>query len=183
MKKLNKKMQSQRRKIVMLLNNAPCHPHLQLSNIKLVFLPPNTTSITQPMDQGIIQAAKLKFRKRQLRGIIHQMERKPGLTAPELMKKTDVLQAIYWIDRSWKDTSAETIQKCFRKCGVSPQNVEAEAEQEPKRPGDGLKVVCQKELEMSLDELVEMKLPTTVVSTRNTEFRVPDWLPALCIIY
>ncbi|XP_041471253.1 tigger transposable element-derived protein 4-like [Lytechinus variegatus] len=157
MKKLNKKMQRQRRKIIMLLDNAPCHPYLQLSNIKLVFLPPNTTSITQPMDQGIIQAVKLKFRKRQLRGIINRMEREPGLTAPELMKKTDVLQAIQWIDKSWRDTTDETIQKCFRNCGIGTQNLEAEKEVESSEvSGDGLDAVCQREFQVSLEELAEI---------------------------
>ncbi|XP_054631460.1 tigger transposable element-derived protein 4-like [Dunckerocampus dactyliophorus] len=155
MTNLNKKMQRQSRKILMLLDDAPCHPHLQLSNIKLIFLPPNTTSITQPMDQGIIQAAKLKFRKRQLRSIIHQMEQEPSLTAPELMRNTDILKAIYWVDRAWKDTSPETIQKCFTKCGVGPQDFEAGAEQvKAEEPGDELDAVCQKELKMSLEELV-----------------------------
>ncbi|XP_071508679.1 tigger transposable element-derived protein 4-like [Diadema antillarum] len=153
MTKLNEKMKRQRRKILMLLDNAPSHPHLQLSHIKLVFLPPNTTSVTQPMDQGIIQAAKLKFRKRQLRGIIQQMEQEPGLTAPDIMRRTNLLQAIYWVDQSWKDTNAETIQKCFRKCGVGPQDV-GEVELEPEEPSDGLEDVCQKELEMSLEDLV-----------------------------
>lgn len=99
-KSLNDKMSRQRCNtcILMLLDNGPCHPHLQLSNIKFVFLPPNTTSINQPMDQGIIQATKLKFRKRQLRGILQQMECQPELTAPDCIRKTDVLQAIYWVD-------------------------------------------------------------------------------------
>ncbi|XP_054630194.1 tigger transposable element-derived protein 4-like isoform X2 [Dunckerocampus dactyliophorus] len=155
MRNLNKKMQRQSRKIVMLLDDAPCHPHLQLSNIKLVFVPLNTTSITQPMDQGIIQAAKLKFRKRQLRSIVHQMEQEPSLTAPELMRNTDILKAIYWVDRAWKDTSPETIQKCFTKCGVGPRDFEAGAEQvKSEEPGDELDAMCQKELKMSLEELV-----------------------------
>ena len=80
----------------MLLDNATCHPHLNLKNIKLIFLPPNTTSVTQPMDQGIIQALKLKFRKKQLRSILQKMEADKEMTGPELMKKKpDVLQTIY----------------------------------------------------------------------------------------
>ncbi|XP_054629702.1 tigger transposable element-derived protein 4-like [Dunckerocampus dactyliophorus] len=108
-----------------------------------------------PMDQGIIQAAKLKFRKRQLRSIIHQMEQEPSLTPPELMRNTDIVKAINWVDRAWKDTSPETIQKCFTKCGVGPQDFEAGEEQvKAEEPGDELDAVCQKELKMSLEELV-----------------------------
>jgi len=43
--------------ILILLDNAPGHPICvgDLSeNIKFVFMPPNTTSIIQPIDQGLI---------------------------------------------------------------------------------------------------------------------------------
>jgi hypothetical protein len=40
----------------MIVDNCPAHPHVKgLKSMKLVFLPPNTTSVTQPMDQGVIR--------------------------------------------------------------------------------------------------------------------------------
>ena len=50
-------------KAVLLLDNAPAHRNSEklVSNdgkIKCVFLPPNTTSILQPMNQGVIVACK-----------------------------------------------------------------------------------------------------------------------------
>ena len=39
------------------IDNCPAHPHIEnLKAIKLFFLPPNTTYITQPMDQGVIRS-------------------------------------------------------------------------------------------------------------------------------
>jgi hypothetical protein len=61
LKKLNRQMRLQKRNILLFVDNAPSHPEVQLSNVAVKFLPPNTTSYTQPMDQGIIQATKLKF--------------------------------------------------------------------------------------------------------------------------
>jgi hypothetical protein len=42
-------------KVLLLLDNAPGHPNkLNHPNVKVIFLPPNTTSLIQPIDQGII---------------------------------------------------------------------------------------------------------------------------------
>ena len=59
LKKLNRKMASEKRKILLFLHNASSHPTVEYSNEKLQFFPPNTTSMLQPMDQGIIQATKV----------------------------------------------------------------------------------------------------------------------------
>ena len=64
LKKLNREMAFEKRKMLF-LDNASSHPTVEYSNVKLQFFPPNTTSVLQPMDQGIIQATKLKFRKLQ----------------------------------------------------------------------------------------------------------------------
>ena len=74
-KSVDKKMKRQGHKILMFLDNAPSHPQLKLDNVKLVFLPPNTTSKIQPMDQGIIQTMKLKFHTRKSCKILSDMEK------------------------------------------------------------------------------------------------------------
>ena len=62
-----RKMKRKNRKILLFIDNASSHVDQVFSHVKVKFFPPNTTSHTQPMDQGIIQAAKLKFRKKQVR--------------------------------------------------------------------------------------------------------------------
>ncbi|KAJ8886421.1 hypothetical protein PR048_012632 [Dryococelus australis] len=43
-------------KVILFVNNCPAYPELyNLRNIELVFLPKNTISILQPLDQGIFQ--------------------------------------------------------------------------------------------------------------------------------
>ncbi len=66
MKTLDRKMMAQNRKIILFLDNATCHnllPGTNLSNIKLSFMPPNTTSLIQPLDQGIIRSFKAYYRR------------------------------------------------------------------------------------------------------------------------
>ena len=47
------KMKKQKCHIILLLDNCPGHPDIQLFNIKLKFLPKNTTSHLQLIDKGI----------------------------------------------------------------------------------------------------------------------------------
>lgn len=62
LKKLNAKMRSQNRKILLLVDNAPVHitnEDNSLTNVALHFLPPNTTAHLQPCDAGIINSFKV----------------------------------------------------------------------------------------------------------------------------
>lgn len=115
--KFNNRIKRQGRKVLLFIDNAPSHPSVQYSNVKVVFLPANTTSKCQPMDQGIIQTMKLKYRKRQLQHILSAMEKDKTKCGSELLKEINVLQAIYWINSAWKEVELSTIQKCFVKCG------------------------------------------------------------------
>ncbi|CAI6001411.1 unnamed protein product [Closterium sp. NIES-64] len=79
---LNAAMYAEGRKIVLLLDNASSHMLRSelawseivcgmrttcMSNVRLVFLPPNTTAFTQPLDQGIIATVKACYRQHWLR--------------------------------------------------------------------------------------------------------------------
>ncbi|KAJ8891430.1 hypothetical protein PR048_003958 [Dryococelus australis] len=55
------KMGAANRKVVLFVDN--CSPHSELDNLRNIELPNNTTSMLQPLDQGIIQQAKLKFKE------------------------------------------------------------------------------------------------------------------------
>ena len=58
---VNNKMKIQDGKILLLFDNCFAHPDLDLSHMKLVFLPPRTTSHLQPLEAGIIQAVKMVY--------------------------------------------------------------------------------------------------------------------------
>ena len=61
-RQMDRKFSAANRKIALIIDNCTAHPHLeQLNSIELIFLPQNTTSHAQPMDQGIIRALKAKY--------------------------------------------------------------------------------------------------------------------------
>ena len=62
LKKLDAQMRLQNRKILLLVDNAPVHivnEDVNLTNVTIHFLPPNTTSHLQPCDAGIINSFKV----------------------------------------------------------------------------------------------------------------------------
>ena len=115
--RLNNKMQFEQRHIMMFVDNCSAHPDIQLSHVKLVFLPPNTTSRLQPCDAGIIQAVKMQYRKQLLRHVLRKMENDETGTASALSKSVTVLDAIMWLKVAWDALKASTHTKCFIKCG------------------------------------------------------------------
>ena len=65
-------------KILLIVDNAPRHPPFigdLHPNIKAVFLPPNTTSLIQPMDQGVIAAFKAFYLQRTLPRLLLQLRK------------------------------------------------------------------------------------------------------------
>ena len=117
--KFNGSCQREGRHVLLLLDNAPCHPYDmkgKYSNIKVVFLPPNCTSKLQPLDLGIIQSFKLKYTKRMMTHVISQIE--DCETAGDVCKSINVLQAIRWIAQAWEAVEPSTIVKCFTNAGV-----------------------------------------------------------------
>jgi hypothetical protein len=82
-------------KAISFIDNAPSHPditELQSGEIKTEFLPPNVTALVQPMDQGVLQAMKLGYRKKFLRTLI---EGDSSLTLIEKIKKVTVKDVAY----------------------------------------------------------------------------------------
>ena len=121
--RLNRKMKAEGRHILLFVDNAPSHPKdVTYSNIKVIFLPANTTSYLQALDQGIIMDSKRKYRRYQLQHLISKMD-EPGCdrSASELAKTITVYDAIKWIAKAAKEVTPSCIQKCFAKAGISAE--------------------------------------------------------------
>ena len=122
---LDRKVQLKRRKIILFLDNAACHPETlqnNFKNIKLISLPKCTTSRLQPLDAGIIRAFKCKYRKyRLLKYVVSRTDE--GKNASEIIQDVNIAKAVHWLQVAWRDLSTETIIICFQKCGFGQESV------------------------------------------------------------
>lgn len=109
--KLNEKFKAAGRKIVALLDNCSSHNIENFSNVEFIFLPPNTTSLIQPLDQGIIYNFKLKYKQQFLSSIYdsdhNQMKTK--------LKDFNIFSAVEHIKGAWDKVAETTIINCFKR--------------------------------------------------------------------
>jgi len=148
---LNNQMIKEKRKVILFLDNATVHPPSlvgKFSNIKIVFLPKNTTSRLQPLDAGIIQSFKCKYRKKLMRFVIARS--KDDVLASEITKQVDVLQAIEWIAKAWGEVSVDTIKNCFKKCGFDENSNQDDDDNDEK--------VLDEEFKALFDELADSSM-------------------------
>ena len=113
LRNLDKRMGREKRKIAMIMDNCPAHLKVELGNVDLVFLPPNTTSHTQPMDSGIIRNLKLYYRHSlALRRLEAAEEDTPSFT-------WNLLDAVVALKSAWKRVKVQTVANCFKKVSSS----------------------------------------------------------------
>ena len=94
-------------------NNCPAHPAIgRLKAIQLYFLPPNTTAVTQPMDEGVIPSLKVKYRSRLIKLIIKAIDSNKDIP------KINVLDAMKLLTLSWEDVTENTVQNCFARARI-----------------------------------------------------------------
>lgn len=136
-KELDDKFTIKNKKILLLIDNASCHKlDFEPKSIEIVFMPPCTTSLIQPLDQGmlylpilvhtkyfflflyvtgIIQSFKSHYRKCLVREQILAAE---GGIMAKFLKSISILRALYIIKRTWWLVTPQTIQNCFKKAGI-----------------------------------------------------------------
>ena len=103
----------QERKVALILDKCTAHSNINstVKSIKFIFLPPTTTSITQPMDQGIIASFHSHYRCYFVQhGLLKAME------AGRDFNKT-VLDAVCGVEAAWSKVTPATIKNCYSHFG------------------------------------------------------------------
>ena len=170
---LNRRMNQEKQKIIFFWDNTTCHPETAqagLKNIKLVFLPKNTTSRLQPLDAGIIRNFKHKYRKLLVRYVVCRIDE--GKTASQMIEEAHVLKAITWLQTAWKNVVRETIKHCFKKCGFGVGNTSVVNE---KFDTEFQELFAQISDESTIDEYIDFDFATVTsepaVNAQNVDCR------------
>ncbi|XP_023227669.1 tigger transposable element-derived protein 1-like [Centruroides sculpturatus] len=110
-------------KALLLLDNVPGHPKDLEDNLledfpwlTVQFLPPNTTSLIQPMDQEVIAG----FKKLHIRALFCQCFEACQFSSTMTLKtfwkeKFDILEAIRLIQKAWSEVTQRQLNSAWRK--------------------------------------------------------------------
>lgn len=117
LRRWDRRLRTAHRKVLLVLDNFSGHPKISgLDCITLLFLPPNTTSVTQPMDMGVIHNLKHYYRQHLLRRRLNSIDSQEPF-------KFSLLDAMHCLRRAWsEDVKVSTIAACFRKAGFAHEN-------------------------------------------------------------
>lgn len=134
-RKWDSELLKKQKKILLLVDNCPAHPRLDnLTNIKLILLPVNSTIVLKPMDLGIIRNFKWNYRKLLLKKIIIDLDMQHNIT---------LLDAMDLLEKAWQKISCNTISNCFQHLKLSDNLIKIET------------VDDEEEEDIPLTELVE----------------------------
>ena len=105
---------------MLLVDNCPAHPPEESlvskdGRIRVVYLPKNTTSKIQPLDQGIISFFKRVYWKELMQDILEQ---DASITA--FLKDLSLKDAMYLLARAWDPVSAQSINATWTKALGNP---------------------------------------------------------------
>ena len=117
LKTWDRKLRISKRRILLLLDNAPVHPKtddIVLTNIRLHYMPKNTTSLIQPCDAGIINSLKCHYKNLLRRRVSAMMEIDENAMAENLSKKISILDSVHLVSEAWRLVKPETIANCFK---------------------------------------------------------------------
>jgi DDE superfamily endonuclease len=102
---------------------------LHLRHVRLEFFAPNMTSKVQPMDQGIIQSAKMQYRRKLVHWLLDNYLAGRGIGKP------NVRQGIQWLAESWDEMKATTVVNCWRHADILPRPTHREQSDEESEEG------------------------------------------------
>jgi hypothetical protein len=106
------------KKALLIMDNAPGHPidlTEKFPHIKVIFMPPNTTSILQPMDQGVIANFKLYYRKESMKRLSQFLSSDDDCHMVQFWKKFTVKDSIDITEIAWNSVLSSAMNGTWKK--------------------------------------------------------------------
>lgn len=101
-------------KALLILDNCPGHPDENelnsADNIRVMFLPPNVTPLLQPMDQNVIQAIKMQYKKSLLYNVLSKDE-----SVIKSLKEINLKDVVYSLANAWNNLDKKVIICSWKK--------------------------------------------------------------------
>lgn len=115
-------------KVLLTLDNASSHFRIEHPNVQFEFLPPNTTSLLQPLDQGIISVFKKYYIKQAFRYVLDKIESNESLTVTAAWKLFTIRDCVNFIGTACSAIKKSTLNGCWKPlwpaCAKAEGNVE-----------------------------------------------------------
>jgi len=105
---------------ILLLDNCPAHPPAESlvsrdGKFRVLYLPKNTTSRIQPLDQGIISTVKRHYRAAIIRAVVAE-----DVSIVDFLKAMTVKDACYYLAAAWDKVTADGIKATWDKALGNP---------------------------------------------------------------
>jgi len=116
-------------KVLLILDNAPSHPKdLNHPNVKTIFLPPNTTSLLQQLDQGIIATLKTNYIRNSLQWVLNKIDDN-SMEVMKAWRLFTILDCINLINLSITEIKPTTLHACWK--NLWPEAIQGDSLNEP----------------------------------------------------
>ncbi|XP_064423076.1 jerky protein homolog [Latimeria chalumnae] len=129
-------------KIVLLLDNCSAHPAVETMvtrNVFATYLPPNCTSLIQPMDQGIIRYMKCHYRSEFMQKLVNH----DGPDGYESFKKIFTIKDAVWcVARAWDAVLPPILKLAWR--NIWPATMFSEDDDDASGDSEGFKISQEK---------------------------------------
>ena len=103
-------------KIILVLDNTERHPaDLNYDSVKIELLPPNTTSLLQPMDWGVIRAFKALYIRNFFHYLVREMDADGDFSLKNYCKKFTIVTCLIIIGQALKNMKQQALNSCLKK--------------------------------------------------------------------
>lgn len=120
-------MATQKRRVLLFLNDAPSHvvSHLELTNVVLFVLPSGASQMLNPVTASLVTAFKKRFRRHHLRHAIDKGDDvdSHGNINRKFAFDIDVLQAMKWAAASWDEVAKDTVERSWAMTHMIPDRL------------------------------------------------------------